>query len=86
MSETPAVYQSDTAVRCPSCGRVVGYYTRVGAQVWLTIGCLTCRVIRSRCKCGAEFDYMASGKKLDDLIERIKNERVFARSERANKG
>ena len=74
MTETPAVYLSDTAVRCPNCGRVVGEYRKVGTQVWLAVGCLTCREIRAKCECGAEFDYMSSAKKLEDLIERIKND------------
>lgn len=73
MSETQAVYHSDTLVRCPACGRIVGEYTQVGTQVWLNVGCLTCRVIRAKCECGAEFDYMASGKRLERLIERSKD-------------
>ena len=72
MTESPAVYLSDTAVRCPSCGRVVGHYTQVKGQVWLTVGYLTCRVIRAVCECGAEFGYMASGKRLERLIEKSK--------------
>ena len=72
MSESPAVYDSDTRVTCPSCGRVVGHYQQVGGQVWLAVGCLSCRVIRAVCECGAEFDYMASGKRLERLIEKSK--------------
>lgn len=72
MTETPAVYDSDTRVTCPSCGRVVGHYRQVGTQVWLAVGCLSCRVIRAVCECGAEFDYMASGKRLERLIEKSK--------------
>lgn len=76
MTESPAVYLEDTAVKCPSCGRVVGHYQQVQQQVWLRVGCLSCREIRAVCECGAEFDYMVSGKRLERLIERIKKDPI----------
>lgn len=73
MTETQASYLPDeTAVTCPKCGRVIGIYSQVGTQVWLRVGTLTCRVIRAKCECGAEFDFDASGKRLEDLINRLK--------------
>ena len=72
MSEPRAAYLSDLSVTCPKCGRVIGHYQKHGDQVWLRVGIITCRVIRSVCDCGYEFDYDASQKKLERLIERIK--------------
>lgn len=74
MTETQAPYLTDdTAVTCPKCGQLVGWYKKVGSQVWLDVGPITCRVIRATCNnCGAEFDFDASGKRLEDLIKRAK--------------
>lgn len=72
MTEPRTAYLSDLSVTCPKCGRVIGQYQKHGDQVWLRIGIITCRVIRSVCDCGYEFDYDASQKKLEQLIERIK--------------
>lgn len=73
MTETQADYLTDTAVTCPKCGRVVGYYFPVNSQIWLKVGKITCRVIRAKCECGSEFDFDASSKRLEDLIDRIKS-------------
>jgi len=67
MSETQAAY---LAVKCPKCGRCVGDYKKMGDQIWLSVGALTCRTIRAVCECGAEFDFDSSQKQLEMLIER----------------
>ena len=67
MTESQSAYLS---VPCPNCGKPVGDYRQVDGQIWLRIGSLTCRVVRATCDCGSPFDFDASGKKLERLLER----------------
>jgi len=78
MTEAQAQYDviakySTDPVKCPKCGRVKGFYQRVGDQIWLARDGEVVRVLRSICACGEEFNFMASEKRLEDLIERLKN-------------
>jgi len=70
MSESQAQYD---VVKCPNCGRIKGHYRQVGDQIWLARDDEVVRVLRSVCACGERFDFMASEKRLDDLLERLKN-------------
>lgn len=74
MSESLTAYLT---VKCPKCGRCIGDYRKMGDQIWLSVGPLTCRTIRAFCECGCEFDFDSSHKRLEMLIERsrrLKNE------------
>ena len=74
MTEQQAQYdESLEPVKCPNCGRIKGHYRQVGDQVWLARDDEVVRVLRSVCACGERFDFMASEKRLEDLIERLKN-------------
>jgi len=64
---------SEAIVKCPECGREIGCYKPNEGAVWLKIGPLLIRVLRAKCDCGFEFDFDVSTKRLEDLIERIKN-------------
>ena len=69
MTEQQAQYD---VVTCPHCGRIKGHYQQVGDQIWLARDDEVVRVLRSVCACGVEFNYMASEKRLEDLIERLR--------------
>ena len=62
----------EATVRCPKCGQKIGYYEPRHGTVWLKIGHLSVRVLRSYCECGFEFDFDVSTKRLEELIKRIK--------------
>jgi len=64
---------NQAVVKCPKCGRVIGHYEPMQGAVWLKIGSLSVRVLRSFCECGFEFDFDVSTKRLEDLLERVKN-------------
>lgn len=64
----------DTAVRCQHCGASIGYYTNNAGdgRVWLCIGAVRLQSASGRCViCGAEWHWMASTRKLHELVELI---------------
>jgi len=69
MTESQAAYLD---VCCPCCRKYIGSYKQVNGKVWLRVGIINCRVIRAVCECGADFDFDASQKKLEQLVERSK--------------
>lgn len=60
------------AVRCTGCDEIVGYYERRDGQIWLRMpDGLLIFYAGGLHKCGAEFRWSVSMKRLEILVERV---------------
>lgn len=81
MSETKAAYTvnadsmptQSAEVRCTGCGEAMGAYIRQpDGRVWLLVGNQVLSSSHGRCmSCGTEFHWVASEKRLEDLLARL---------------
>jgi len=79
MSERKTAYivnapaTTNPALICGECKTALAYYVRgQDGRVWVLVGNLVLSSAHGRCVCGAEWHWVASEKRLEDLLERLR--------------